>query len=99
MFEEPIRELTQAECEELEARWRGERQASSKAESQLSSGALANAELAPGREAMELGLKIWQLRKAGYSRIEILEQLEIPLKVIDDCLREFESRIGMEAVR
>lgn len=45
------------------------------------------------------GLKVWELRKAGYSRREIAERLEIPLKVIDDCLGEFESRIGMGAGR
>jgi hypothetical protein len=77
--EEPLRELTQAEYEELMAGIRGERQVSPKEESQVSS--LANAELAPSQEAMDLGLKIWQLRKAGYSRLQILEQLEIPLKV------------------
>ena len=99
MFEEPIRVLTQAECEEAEGKWPGERQAIPKAQTQLCSGELANAESAPSQEAMDLGLKIWQLRKAGYSRLQILEQLEIPLKVIDDCLIEFESRIGMEAAR
>jgi hypothetical protein len=99
MYEEPIRELTQAEYEELTAGLSRGHQGTTKTEAQLSSGTLDDAEAAPSQEAMELGLKIWELRKAGYSRLEILQRIKIPLKVIDDCLREFESRIGMEGGR
>jgi hypothetical protein len=99
MDESPLRELTQAEYEELISRSRGKHQVSLNAETQLRSGVLADAEVARSREAMELGLKVWELRKAGFNRFQILERLEIPLNVIDDCLREFESRIGMEAGR
>jgi hypothetical protein len=97
--EEVIRELTQAEYEGLRTGFTRGYQVNTKTDTRLSSGALDDAEPAPSQEAMELGLKIWELRKAGYSRLEILQRIKIPLKVIDDCLREFQSRIGMEAGR
>jgi hypothetical protein len=94
MYEDPIRELTQAEYEGLRTGFTRGYQVSTRTDSHLSSGTLDDAGPVPSQEAMELGLKIWELRKAGYSRLQILERLQIPLKVIDDSLREFESRIG-----
>ena len=41
----------------------------------------------------ELGRQIWHLRKAGYNRLQILEELAISVQQLEDCLSIFESRL------
>jgi hypothetical protein len=48
---------------------------------------------------LELGRQIWQLREAGYDRIQILEELTISVQQLEDALREFESQVGFDAGR
>ena len=48
---------------------------------------------------MELGRQIWHLRKAGYDRIQILEELWISVQQLEDSLTEFESQLGLDAGR
>jgi len=48
---------------------------------------------------LELGRQIWHLRKAGYDRIQILEELEISVQQLEDSLTEFESQLGLDAGR
>jgi hypothetical protein len=49
--------------------------------------------------SLELGRQIWHLRKAGYDRIQILEELEISVQQLEDSLTEFESQLGLDAGR
>ena len=50
-------------------------------------------------QELELGRQIWHLRKAGYDRIQILEELEISVQQLEDSLTEFESQLGLDAGR
>jgi hypothetical protein len=47
----------------------------------------------------ELGREIWRLRKAGYDRIRILEELAIFAQQLEDCLSVFESRLPADVAR
>jgi hypothetical protein len=49
--------------------------------------------------SLELGRQIWHLRKAGYDRIQILEELWISVQQLEDSLTEFESQLGLDAGR
>ena len=50
-------------------------------------------------QELELGRQIWQLVRAGYNRIEILQQLGITVQQLEDSLTEFESQLGLDAGR
>jgi hypothetical protein len=50
-------------------------------------------------EKTELGRQIWQLCRAGYNRIEILQELGITVQQLEDSLTEFESQLGLDAGR
>lgn len=98
--DEPIRHLSAEEFAALRASIRESRKAThNKSRIQINANKIAEAEYAAGEEGMELGLKVWQMRKAGYSRSEIRKELGISLTVMDTCLREFELRMGMESAR
>lgn len=60
---------------------------------------ILESEITAGEEGLEIGAKVWQLRKKGWSRTEIRKELGIPQTVLDNCLREFELRMGLEAGR
>ena len=47
----------------------------------------------------ELGRQIWHLRKAGYNRLQILEEFAISVQQLEDCLSAFESRLPADAAR
>jgi hypothetical protein len=46
---------------------------------------------------LELGRQIWELCRAGYNRIEILKELAISVKQLEDAFREFESQVAFDA--
>ena len=50
-------------------------------------------------QELELGRQIWQLVRAGYNRIEILQQLGITVQQLEDSLTEFESQLAVDAGR
>lgn len=50
-------------------------------------------------QKLELGRQIWQLHKAGYNRIEILQELTISVQQLEDAFREFESQVAFDAGR
>jgi hypothetical protein len=50
-------------------------------------------------ERLELGRQIWALCKEGYDRIEILQELGISVRQLEDCLSVFESRLPADAAR
>jgi hypothetical protein len=50
-------------------------------------------------QKLELGRQIWDLRRAGYDRIEILKKLGISIQQLEDSLREFESQLAMDVGR
>lgn len=92
--DEPIQYLTRAQFEELRAEARKHKQ-----RIQANANKIAEAEVAAYEEGLEIGLKIWKLRKAGHPFNEIRHQMGISKTVMDTCLREFELRMGMEAGR
>jgi len=51
------------------------------------------------KQKLELGGQIWQLCKAGYNRIQVLEELGISVQQLEDCLSAFESRLPGDAAR
>jgi hypothetical protein len=50
-------------------------------------------------QTLELGRQIWQLCRAGYNRIQILDELGISVQQLEDSFREFEFQIAMDAGR
>jgi hypothetical protein len=50
-------------------------------------------------DKLELGRQIWKLRKAGCDRIEILRELGITVRQLEESFREFESRLAVDAGR
>src|SRR6516162_6244492 len=56
-------------------------------------------QLTVAKEAMEIGLQVWRLRKEGYNFYEIHKRLELPLSVIHQACREFECRMSMDTAR
>jgi hypothetical protein len=50
-------------------------------------------------QKLEFGRQIWQLCRAGYNRIQILEELAISVQQLEDALREFESQVAFDAGR
>ena len=51
------------------------------------------------QQKFDLGRQIWQLCRAGYNRLEILEELAISVQQLEDSLREFEFQVAMDAGR
>lgn len=50
-------------------------------------------------EKLKLGRQIWKLRKAGYDRIQVLRELEISVRQLEDCSREFDSQLAVDVGR
>ena len=50
-------------------------------------------------QKLEFGRQIWQLARAGYNRIEILQELGISVQQLEDSLGEFESQVALDAGR
>ena len=50
-------------------------------------------------QKLEVGREIWDLRKAGYDRIQILQELGITVRQLEECLSAFESRLPADAAR
>jgi len=50
-------------------------------------------------QTLELGRQIWHLCKAGYNRLQILEELAISVQQLEDAFREFESQVAFDAGR
>jgi hypothetical protein len=50
-------------------------------------------------QKLELGCQIWHLCRAGYNRIQILEELAISVQQLEDAFREFESQVAIDAGR
>jgi hypothetical protein len=50
-------------------------------------------------ERLEIGARIWQLRKVGCDRIQVLQQLGITVQQLEDSLREFENQLAVEVGR
>lgn len=96
---EPIRELTREEFELLRASIREDRNRRTETRIQSNAKRIAEAELSAGEEGLEIGLKVWTMRKEGCSRTEIRKKLGISHTVLDSCLQEYELRMGMEAGR
>ena len=51
------------------------------------------------QQKFDLGRQIWQLCRAGYNRLEILEELAISVQQLEDSFREFESQVAFDAGR
>lgn len=96
--EEPLRHLSKEEFDLLRASIRQSRRP---ATPRIATNAnkIAQAEYAAGEEGLEIGLKIWKMRKAGKTKGQILRDLDISSTIFDTCLREFEIRMGLEAGR
>jgi hypothetical protein len=60
---------------------------------------IAQNEMLVGEEGLEIGAKCWNMRKAGASLHKIARELNVPIAVLEECLREFEARVSMEAGR
>jgi hypothetical protein len=93
---EEIKELTREEYESIKQAARARTKPSAL---ERNASKILNSEMLVGEEGLEIGAKVWNLRKAGASLHKISRELNIPLKVLDDCLREFEARVSMEAGR
>jgi len=50
-------------------------------------------------QKLELGRQIWQLCRAGYNRIEIIQELGISVQQLEDAYREFESQLAVNVGR
>jgi hypothetical protein len=50
-------------------------------------------------QKLELGCRIWQLRKAGYDRIQILKEWRLSMEQLEEYLSAFESQVGLNAGR
>lgn len=96
--DEPLRPLSQQEFETLQASLRENRRPP---ETRLQANArkIAQAELSIHEEGLEIGMKVWDARKAGKSKRTIQKELKISDTVMESCLREYEMRLGMEAGR
>lgn len=96
--EEPLRPLTEEEFERLRASIRESRKPP-ETRLQVNAKKIAQAQMAIHEEGLEIGLKVWNMRKVGRSKRAIQEELGISDTVLENCLREFETRLGMEAGR
>jgi hypothetical protein len=93
--EEPIRMLSKEEYAALQ----GQERPQPKSRLQINANKIANGEMAVHEEGREIGLKVWEMRKSGKPKRKIVKELGISEAVIDTCLAEFETRMGMEAAR
>jgi hypothetical protein len=50
-------------------------------------------------QKLELGSRIWELRKAGYDRIQILQELGITVHQLEECLLAFEFSLSADVAR
>jgi hypothetical protein len=50
-------------------------------------------------EKLELGRRIWELSKTGYDRIEVLRELRITVRQLEESLQQFESELSIDAGR
>jgi hypothetical protein len=98
MEEEPIRRLSREEFEALRASIIASRKPA-QTRLQANANKIAQAEMALHEEGMEIGLLVWEGRKAGRTKRAIAKELGISATVVDACLTEFETRMGMEAGR
>jgi hypothetical protein len=48
------------------------------------------------QEKLELGGRIWTLRKTGRDRLQVLQELGISVEQLQDCLSTFESRLSTD---
>ena len=46
-----------------------------------------------------VGAQIWEMRKEGCDRLEIIQELAISVQQFEDCLLAFESRLPVDAAR
>jgi hypothetical protein len=52
----------------------------------------AKAAAAPDPHALELGFKIWEMRRKGMSRYEVHRRLGIPMEAVNEILLEFQQQ-------
>src|SRR5262245_47061327 len=95
--DEPLRPLSREEFETLRDSIRASNRAYTQTRLQTNANKIAEAEMAAHEEGMEIGLKVWELRKAGKAKRVIAKELGISPTVLESCLIEFETRMGMDA--
>jgi hypothetical protein len=96
---EPLRHLSKEEFEQLRGAIRATERQRPKPRLQVNAERIAEAQMAAHEEGLEIGLRAWELRKAGKSKRAIVKEMGIDATVLDTCLQEYETRLGMEAGR
>lgn len=94
---EEIRELSQEEYDQLKRAAEHRRYYKGRLERNVDK--MIESQMLIGEEGIEIGAKAWNMRKDGKSLWRIAKELRVPHDVLLDCLKEFESRVSMEAGR
>lgn len=93
MQHDPIRQLSQEEYDKLKSRYK------TKTRLEANAAEIVRQQMLIGEEGLEIGGKAWEMRKKGRSLARIAKELKVPMEVLQDCLKEFETRVSMEAGR
>lgn len=96
-MDEEIRQLNKEEYDQLKAA--AERKRIRKSRIEINADKIVQGEMLVGEEGLEIGAKAWQMRKNGWSLPRIAKELSVPSSVLEECLKEFEARVSMEAGR